>query len=102
LDTLPTDAAASHATALERINLQGDLRKRVAYATLSLLSFAFRPLSSLELRHSIANILLNKVASDDELDDEETIVSACAGLVAVNKISKQITFIREFLLLFIP
>lgn len=94
LDTLPTEARATYAHALDRIDGLSEPLRQLAYITLSLVSFAERPLTVTELRHAIANVRLDEIADEDDLDEESLILSVCAGLLIVDKQSDEVVFLH--------
>jgi hypothetical protein len=95
LKKLPEGFEATYHNALERINQQSLNRKRMAYRLLSWISYAFRPLSLTELRYAVALREDISIMDEDYLDDEEFLISVCAGLVTVSKESHQVGLVRR-------
>ena len=95
LETLPEGFEATYDDALERINQQHTKRKDLAYRVLSWLFYAFRPLSLVELQYALAVKEDMNEMDEDDLDDEEFLISACAGLVTVSEGSHQVGLVRE-------
>jgi hypothetical protein len=54
------------------------------------MSYAFRPLSLIELQYALAvrEDMINM--DEDDLDDEKYLISVCAGLVTVSEGSRQV------------
>ena len=95
LDTLPEGFEGTYDSTLERINQQRPKRKGLAYRVLSWLSYAFRPLSLVELQYALAVREDMTKMDEDDLDDEEFLISVCAGLVTVSEGSHQVGLVRE-------
>ena len=90
LQELPTDLDAIYDDALERINNQKKGEKMLAEGILSWVSYTFRPLDVMELRHALA-VTPSEVAFDPEnIPDEEDLTSVCAGLVFIEEGSKTV------------
>ena len=95
LERLPEGFEGTYDDAMERINQQSPKRKHMAYRLLSWISYAFRPLSLLELRYALAVREGMTKMDEDDLDDEEFLISVCAGLVTVSEGSLQVGLVRE-------
>jgi hypothetical protein len=80
---------------MERINQQSPKRKLMAYRVLSWLLYAFRPLSLVELQCALAVREGMNEMNENDLDDEEFLVSICVGLVTVSEGSHQVGLVRE-------
>lgn len=85
LENLPTEATGMYEQTLDRIRQQDTIKRRLAFHTLSWILSALRPLQLIELRHALAIESLDGIATEQDLDDEETIVSSCAGLIVVHR-----------------
>ena len=87
LNSLPTGSSALDAAyedAIRRIKNQKPGFRSLALQTLSWITYAHRLLTAAELRHALAIEIGEFVLDKDNLDEMEDIVSACAGLVAVD------------------
>ena len=95
LEKLPEGFDGTYDDALERINRQSKKRKYMAYRVLSWISYAFRPLSLTELQYALAIREGMTKMDDNDLDDEEFLISICVGLVTVSGESHQVGLVRE-------
>ena len=95
LETLPEGFDGTYNDAMERINQQSKRRKDMAYRVLSWVSYAFRPLSLIELRCALAIREGMTEMDENDLDDEEFLISVCAGLVTISEGSYQVGLVRE-------
>ena len=95
LETLPEGFEGTYDNALERINQQHTRHKDLAYRVLSWLFYAFRPLSLVELQCALAVKEDMSEMDEDDLDDEEFLISVCVGLVTVSEGSRQVGLVRE-------
>jgi hypothetical protein len=103
LGKLPEGFEATYDDALERINQQSPDRKRMAYRLLSWISYALRQLSFIELRYAVAVREDVSIMDEDYLDDEEFLISVCAGLVTISEESHPVGLVREsYIHIFIP
>lgn len=85
LEELPQSLYATYDDALDRIKKQNMDEVMLAERILSWVSYAFRPLDVLELRHALA-----VSPGEDEFDaanmpDEEDLTTVCAGLVLIEQ-----------------
>ncbi|KAF5722703.1 hypothetical protein FMUND_2580 [Fusarium mundagurra] len=97
LSTLPTGASAydeAYQGAMERIESQHGEREAVAKNVLAWLTFAKRPLTIQELRTAVIIQETDSDIDEDSLMDIEDMVSACAGLVAINQLNARVTLIH--------
>ena len=95
LQVLPEGFDKTYDDALERINQQSRRRMLVAYRVLSWISYAFRPLSLVELQYALAVREDMSEMDENDLDDTEFLISVCAGLVIVNMESCQVGLVRK-------
>jgi len=95
LKTLPEGFEGTYDDAMERINQQSRKRKHMAYCVLSWISYAFRPLSLVELQYALAIREGMTEMDENDLDDEQFLISICAGLVTVSEESRQVDLVRE-------
>ncbi|CVL06697.1 uncharacterized protein FMAN_11824 [Fusarium mangiferae] len=97
LSTLPTGTSAydeAYQGALERIESQHGDRASVAKDVLAWLTFVKRPLTIEELRTAVIIQETDLHIDDDSLMSIEDMVSACAGLVAVDEQNDSVTLIH--------
>ena len=86
LETLPTTLDRYYDLAWERINGHHDPRdSEYAKAALTWVVHAAKPLSSSELRHGVAAALNNRNDIENNLIDEEDIISLCVGLLTASR-----------------
>jgi hypothetical protein len=95
LEKLPKGFEGTYNDAMERINQQSEERKKMAYHVLSWISYAFRSLSIVELQYALAMREDMTEMDENDLDDEEYLISVCAGLVTVSEVSRQVGLVRE-------
>ncbi|KAF5552597.1 isoform 2 of ankyrin-3 [Fusarium mexicanum] len=97
LSTLPTGTSAydeAYQCALERIESQHEHRVSIAKDVLAWLTFVKRPLTIEELRTAVIIQETDLDIDEDCLMDIENMVSACAGLVAVDEQNGKVTLIH--------
>jgi len=95
LQKLPEGFDGTYDDAMERINQQSRKRKHMAYCVLSWISYAFRPLSLVELQYALAIREGMTEMDENDLDDEQYLISVCAGLVTVSEESHRVDLVRE-------
>jgi hypothetical protein len=98
LEELPEGFDGTYDDAMERINQQSRKRKHVAYRVLSWISYAFRPLSLVELQYALAVREEMTDMDENDLDDEDFLISVCAGLITVSEGSHQVGLVREYVI----
>ena len=81
LETMPTTLDATYDEAVRRIESQTDDDKELAFLVLSWVSYASRPLTIEELRQALAVEPEETELDDENMPDQDTILSICAGLV---------------------
>ncbi|KAF5125128.1 Ankyrin repeat domain-containing protein 50 [Metarhizium anisopliae] len=80
--------------AMQRVNAQSPGRRELALQVLGWITFAWRPLTTLELRHALA-VEINKPEFDENnLADIQDLVSVCGGLVAIDEESMAIRLVH--------
>ncbi len=79
---------------MKRIEGQYEERAQLAKQTLSLVTFTRRPITAVELQHALGVELGEDELDEDNLPQIESIVSICAGLVAVDKKSDIIRLVH--------
>ena len=99
LETLPPEIDDIYDQTLERIHDQGkdysDLAKRV----LLWVGNTFQPLSPVELQHAVAIQPGMTRLEDEDLDEQDLLVSVCAGLVVLDTEDDTFRFVRKYFLL---
>ncbi|KAL9121033.1 MAG: hypothetical protein Q9187_002407 [Circinaria calcarea] len=94
LESLPQRLDQTYEEAMERVLLQEEDDALLAKKVLSWISYARRPMTVLEIQHATAVELDTKVLDEDELVDEEILVSVCAGLVTIDQESNIIRLVH--------
>ena len=85
---LPKTLHETYDDALSRINKQNEDEKELAERILSWISYAFRPLNIMELRHALAVTPGEEHFDEANMPDEEDLPSVCAGLIYIEEGSK--------------
>lgn len=80
--------------AMERIKVQPIDFQDLAMLVLSWITFAERPLRSLELQHAIAIETDTRVLDEENIQNVEDMVSVCAGLVTVDPASDVVRLVH--------
>ena len=94
LQNLPEKLDRTYNEAMERIRSQNKEDVDLAQRVLSWISFALRPLTVAEMRHAISVQPDQTSMDEDDLIDEEILVSVCAGLVVIDQESEVIRLIH--------
>ena len=85
---------AAYGEALERIDRQLEGFRNLARRVLTLITYAYRPLSVLALREALAVEPGDSVLYDEALPEEEDIVEYCSGLVLIDHESKVVRLVH--------
>ena len=101
LETLPPELDGSYDQTMERIEAQGKDYSELARRVLLWASNAFRPLSPVELQYAIAVQPGMTELDDEDLDDQDLMVSVCAGLVVLDAETNTLRFVRKSILFII-
>lgn len=101
LETLPPELDGSYDQTIERIEGQGKDYSRLARRVLLWVSNTSRPLSPVELQYAIAVQPGMTALDDEDLDDQDLMVSVCAGLVVLDAETNTLRFVRKFILFII-
>ena len=88
ISELPKTLNDTYDDALSRINKQNKDEKELAERILSWISYAFRPLNIMELRHALAVVPGEDHFDEANMPDEEDLPSVCAGLIYIEEGSK--------------
>ena len=94
LQKLPQELEDTYQEALQRIVRQGQPSLEMAYQVLSWISYAYRPLTVEELRCALAVTPGRSTFDEDTMTPESSLVSVCAGLVAVDPQSRIIRLVH--------
>jgi hypothetical protein len=81
----------------ERIKGQAKEQALLAEAAIIWLTHAYRPLKITELQHALAIQCDGEDFDNDDVADEETIISVCCGLITIEKESRIVRLVRESL-----
>jgi hypothetical protein len=101
LEKLPDGFKNTYDHVLARIDRQPEEKRQLAYQVLSWVSYAFRPLSLIELQYAVATHEDMTEISEDDLHDEVFILSVCGGLVIMIEESKQVALVRKYIMIYI-
>ena len=88
LERLPKEIDDTYDEAMQRIQDQDEEETDLALRTLMRISFALRPLSTIEIRHALAIEPSQTDFDPEALVDEETLLFICAGLVTIDDESR--------------
>ena len=95
LETLPPELDGSYEQTMERIKGQDKDYCELAMRVLLWVSNTVRPLSPVELQHAIAVQPGMTELDDEDLDEEDLMVSVCAGLVVLDAETNTLRFVRK-------
>ena len=101
LETLPPELDGSYDQTMERIESQGKDYLELARRVLLWVSTAFRPLSPVELQYAIAVQPGMTELDDEDLDDQDLMISVSAGLVVLDPETNTLRFVRKCILFLI-
>ena len=96
LETLPPELNESYEQTMERIKSQGKDYSELAMRVLLWVSNTVRPLSPIELQYAIAVQPGMTELDDEDLDDQDLMISVCAGLVVLDAETNTLRFVRKF------
>jgi hypothetical protein len=94
LESLPQMLDDTYKEAMERIEAQCGDDRNLAERVLSWITYAFRPLSLQELRYALGTMRGMTEVTDDDLDDQDVLISVCGGLVIVDEESSIVRLVR--------
>lgn len=94
LQTLPTTLDGTYDAALKRIIAQDEDQKDIAFRTLAWVTYAFRPLSLLELQHALAIDPDEDTLDEDLIIDGPNIAAICAGLIIVDPVTEKVHLVH--------
>jgi hypothetical protein len=95
LQNLPDGFKETYDNALARIDKQSEDQRKLAYQVLSWISYTFRPMSLVELQYAVAIDKEMTAISEDDLHDDEFLLSVCGGLVVIMEEHKQVTLVHK-------
>lgn len=98
LESLPPELNGSYDQTIERIESQGKDYSELAMRVLLWMSNAVRPMSPVQLQYAIAIQPGMTELDDEDLDDQDLIVSVCAGLVILDAETDTLRFVRKSVL----
>ncbi len=90
----PEALESAYKSTVERIKYQQRGFRDLAQRVLSWITYSRRPLTVMELQHALAAVFGDTELDPDNIEDEDLIVSVCAGLITVDDESKVIRFIH--------
>lgn len=93
LKSLPEDLDETYDKAWKRIESQPMYHKTTARKTIGWLTYAFRPLSLMELQHALA-IERGVDFDEDDIVEAQHIINICAGLVTVDINTKRVNLVH--------
>jgi hypothetical protein len=96
LEDLPRGLDATYDDAMRRIMSQPSDRVEIARKVLCWVAFSRRPLCLTELQHAMAVEPGINELNEDDLPDDETMISTCAGLVIVEAETNVVRLARKF------
>ena len=94
LKTLPTGLDETYSHAMDRIDLQDQDPRQLAYRILYWISYTFRPLTVDELRHALGVEPDEPDFDEENLVDEEDLIAVCAGLVTMEPESRIVRMVH--------
>jgi ankyrin repeat protein len=94
LENLPKELDGTYDEAMQRIGSQDEDDAKLAEKVLSWISYAFRPLTIIEVRHALAAESGDEDFDEEALLDEDVLVSVCAGLVTIDQESNIIRLVH--------
>ena len=96
LESLPPELAGIYEQTIERIEGQGKDYSELAKRVFLWVANAHRPLSPVELQHAVAVQPGMTELDDEDLDDQDLLVSVCAGLVVLDAETHTLRFTRKY------
>lgn len=94
LKFIPKDINAFYDQAMEKIRMQIDSRRELAYKVMRWIKYALRPLKIKELQEAVAIEENDRSIDEESLTHIDTIVNVCAGLVIIDYVSGTIRFLH--------
>jgi hypothetical protein len=94
LDNLPNELDDTYSEAMLRIQSQDEEDAQFAERVLYWISYAYTPLTVVEIRHALAVEAGDADIDEEALPDKDTLISVCAGLVTVDQESNIIRLVH--------
>ncbi|KAJ7291204.1 ankyrin repeat-containing domain protein [Mycena rebaudengoi] len=94
LEKLSSNLELAYSQAMERIDIQTEERKKLAYSTLTWVTTAMRPLKVTELQEALAVEWGAKERNPEKRPELKIILSVCVGLVIVDEESSVVRFVH--------
>ena len=96
LESLPPELDGIYEQTIERIEGQGKDYSELAKRVFLWVANACRPLSPVELQHAVAVQPGMTELDAEDLDDQDLLVSVCAGLVDLDAETHTLRFTRKY------
>ena len=96
LESLPPELDGTYDQTIERIKGQGKDYSELAMRVLLWVSSTFRPLSPVELQYAIAVRPGMTELDEEDLDEQDLMISVCAGLAILDAETNTLRFVRKF------
>lgn len=96
LESLPPELDEIYEQTIERIRGQGKDYSDLAMRVLLWVGNTFRPLSPVELQFAVAVQPGMTELDGEDLDEQDLLVSVCAGLVILDAETNTLRFVRKF------
>lgn len=97
LESLPSKLNDSYDKVMERIQSHNDDFSKLALRVLLWVSHTFAPLSLAAIRLAVAIEPGTTCIEEEDLDDENIMLSVCAGLVVFDKQTDTVRLVRKFI-----
>ena len=97
LKLLPPGLDESYDRTIERIENQPKEYSDLGKSVIMWVGMSYRPLTPREIQHALAVDADMTEICDDDLDDQESIFAACAGLVVLDEETYTLRFVRKSL-----
>jgi hypothetical protein len=91
---LPKDISATYRNAIERIKQQRERNRRLAFAVLSWVTFAGRPLTVTELQYAVTVNPGMTALTSEHVINETRLTSYCAGLIVIDDNTRLVRLVR--------
>ena len=97
LKLLPPGLDESYDRTIERIESQPNEYSDLAKKVIMWVGMAYQPLSPREIQHALAVDDDMTEICDEDLDDQDSLLAACAGLVVLDTETDTLRFVRKSL-----
>jgi len=92
-----SDIDNMYSSTWERIMAQSQKSVLLAKHAITWLTYAFRPLTIIELQHALAVQPNTATFDDDDVSTEETIILVYCGLIVIEGESQTVRLVREYI-----